>query len=283
MEINVRMFWTMLLVFSMLSCQNQSDSSIRVTTTPTPVANVVSRREYIVHFRLTLENQGPGQPEKQNIWVALVRDMPPYQVVRSLEILPEEYVFVTDEYGNRFAEFDLSDHPKGTTKIVQIDARVIVNELAYDISVCKGELPDEFIEPELHIESANPQIVALADELSNGKGTVCQQVRSFYDYIGNKLVYSFNGKNWGAQAALGAMGADCTEYASLLVALSRAKGIPSALFRGAALLGKQNSGHRSPRARLAGCVHARHRLGGAGSNLGTISNYAGDIFCPLYA
>ena len=232
MQINVRMFWIMLLVFSTFSCQNQSDLSILDTTTPTPVVNVVNRREYIVHFRLILENQGPGQPEKQNIWVALVRDMPPYQVVRSLEISPEEYVLVTDEYGNRYAEFDLSDHPIGTTKIVQIDARVVVNELAYDLSVCKGELPDDFIKPELHIESANPQIVALADELSDGKETICRQVRAFYDYIDNKLVYSFNGRNWGAQAALGPMGADCTEYASLLVALSRAKGIPARYFEG---------------------------------------------------
>jgi len=50
--------------------------------------------------------------------------------------------------------------------------------------------------PELHIESANPQIVTLAGKLSQGKGTVCQQVRAFYDYIGNTLVYTYNGANW---------------------------------------------------------------------------------------
>lgn len=232
MRLPGRMFWIVLVVFSMVSCQPQADSLTQTTTTPTPVVNILGQREYAVHFRLTLDNQGPGQPEKQNIWVALIRDMPPYQTVRSLEISPEGYTLVTDEYGNRYAEFDFSDHPAGTTKTVQIDARVTVNELAYDLSVCKGELPDDFIRPELHIESANPQIVALADELSNGKDTVCQQVRAFYDYIGDKLVYSVNGKNWGAQAALGPMGADCTEYASLLVALSRAKGIPARYFEG---------------------------------------------------
>jgi transglutaminase-like putative cysteine protease len=227
-----RIFCFLLMAFSMVSCQPQTDSSTQANTTPTPVVNVLDQREYAVHFRLTLENLGPGQPEKQNIWVALIRDMPPYQAVQSLEISPNEYVLVTDEYGNRYAEFDFSDHPAGTTKTVQIDARVIVNELAYDLSVCKGTLPNDFISPELHLESANPQIVALADKLSNGKETVCQQVRAFYDYIDNNLVYSFNGRNWGAQAALGPMGADCTEYASLLVALSRAKGIPARYFEG---------------------------------------------------
>jgi transglutaminase-like putative cysteine protease len=227
-----RIFWIVILVFSMLSCQPQPDSLTRTTITPTPIVNILGQREYAVHFHLTLVNQGPGQPEKQNIWVALIRDMPPYQAVSSLKISPEGYTLVTDEYGNRYAEFDFSDHPAGTSKTVQIDARVTVNELDYDLSVCKGDLPDDFIRPELHIESANPQIVALADELSSGKETVCQQVRAFYDYIGDKLVYSFNGKNWGAQAALGPIGADCTEYASLLVALSRAKDIPARYFEG---------------------------------------------------
>lgn len=232
MRLPGRIFWIVSMAFSLVSCQPQAGLSFQAITTPTPVVNVLDQREYAVNFHLTLDNLGPEQPEKQNIWVALIRDMPPYQAVQSLEISPEKYTLVTDEYGNRYAEFDFSDHPVGTTKTVQIDARVTVYELAYDLSVCKGEIPNSFIGPELHIESANPQIVALADELSSGKETICQQVWAFYDYIDNKLVYSFNGRNWGAQAALGPMGADCTEYASLLAALSRAKGIPARYFEG---------------------------------------------------
>jgi len=193
---------------------------------------VLSQRKYEVHQRLTLVNKGPGQPEKQNIWVALIRDFPPYQQVMSMEISPAKYELITDEYGNQYAEFDFSNHPPGVTKTVQIDYRVTVNELTYDLSACEGELVDSFIQPELHIESANPQIMSLASELSRDKKTVCQQVRAFYDYIGDKLVYTYNGKNWGAQAALGDMGADCTEYTSLLVALSRSQRIPARYFEG---------------------------------------------------
>jgi transglutaminase-like putative cysteine protease len=156
-----------------------------------------------------------------------------------MEISPGDYTLVIDEYGNHYAEFDFSGQPAGTTKTVKIDYRVAVNELAYDLSICKGELLDDFIQPELHIESANPQIVALASELSQGKSNVCQQVRAFYDYIGNELVYSYNGNNWGAQAALGPMGADCTEYTDLLVALSRAQGIPARYFVGLLYLDKK--------------------------------------------
>jgi transglutaminase-like putative cysteine protease len=225
------LFWFTLLIF-LLGCQPRADSLIPARTTPGPLVTVLGQREYVVHQQLTLVNEGPGQPEKQNIWVALIRDFSPYQEVRSMEISPGDYTLVIDEYGNHYAEFDFSGQPSGTTQTVKIDYRVAVNELAYDLSVCKGELLDDFIQPELHIESANPQIVALAGELSQGKSNVCQKVRAVYDYIGNHLVYTFNGANWGAQAALGPMGSDCTEYTDLLVALSRAQGIPARYFEG---------------------------------------------------
>ena len=207
-------------------------------TTPGPHVTMLDQREYVVHQQLALVNEGSGQPEKQNIWVALIRDLPPYQEVQSMEISPKDYELMVDEYGNHYAGFDFSEQPAGTTQTVNIDYRVAVNELTYDLSVCQGELPDDFIQPELRIESANPQIVALASELSRDKGTVCQQVRAFYDYIGNELVYTSNGENWGAQAALGPMGSDCTEYTSLLVALSRAQGIPARYFEGLLYLDK---------------------------------------------
>jgi len=192
----------------------------------------VGSREYVVHQQVNLVNEGPGVPEKQNIWIALIGDFPPYQKVLSMEVSPNHYEQVVDENGNRYAEFDFSGQPAGTTQSVEIDYRVAVNELTYDLSTCQGSLPDIFVRPELHIESANPQIVALGKQLTQGTATVCQQVQAFYDYIDEHLVYTSNGENWGAQAALGEMGADCTEYTDLLVALSRSQGIPARYFEG---------------------------------------------------
>jgi transglutaminase-like putative cysteine protease len=233
------LFWFTLLIFFSLGCQPRAESSSSANTTPDPLVTILGQREYVVHQQFKLVNEGSGQPEKQNLWVALIRDFPPYQEVRSAEISPKDYELVIDEYGNQYAEFDFSGQPAGTTEMVEINYRVIVNELAYDLSVCEGKLLDDFIQPELHIESANPQIVALASELSQGKKTVCEQVRAFYDYIGNELVYNYNGNDWGAQASLGRMGADCTEYTSLLVALSRARKIPARYFEGLLYLNKE--------------------------------------------
>ena len=201
----------------------------------------LGQRQYAVHQQLTLVNNGPGTPGKQNLWVALIRTFAPYQEVQSRQVSPGNYTLVNDEYGNQYAEFDFSGQPAGTTQTVQIDYRVTVNELAYDLSACQGSLLADFIQPELHIESDNPQIVALASSLSGGKATVCQQVRAFYDYVGNTLVYTYNGANWGAQAALGPMGSDCTEYTDLLVALSRARHIPARYFDGLLYLDKSTA------------------------------------------
>jgi transglutaminase-like putative cysteine protease len=225
-------FRLVLLISFVLACSQPEGYQTSADTSPSPSVKVLDQRKYVVRQYLKLVNEGPGQPEKQNIWIALIQSVPPYQEVLLQEISPEDYVLVSDEYGNKYAEFDFSQHPVGTTKTIEISYRVVVNELAFDLSRCQGELGDEYTQPELHIESANPQIIALASELSQGKKTICQQVRAFYDYIGNKLVYSYNGNNWGAQAALGPMGSDCTEFTSLLVALSRAQGIPARYFDG---------------------------------------------------
>jgi len=223
---------TFTALFLLAGCQRLSGSASPAAATPGAQVTVLGRREYAVHQQLTVVNQGPGKPDKQNLWVALIRSFPPYQEVRSMRVSPGNYTTVTDEYGNQYAEFDFSGQPAGTTQTVKIDYQVTVNELTYALSDCRGSLLADFIQPELHIESANPQIVALADKLSQGQATACQQVRAFYDYIGDHLVYTYNGANWGAQAALGPMGSDCTEYTDLLVALSRASRIPARYFDG---------------------------------------------------
>lgn len=198
----------------------------------TPTVSILGSLEYEVQESFAVVNHGPGQPSKHNVWVALIGDHPPYQAVRSMEITPADYEIVEDEYGNRYAEFDLAGIPPGGTLSITMDYRVVVNELGYDLAVCEGEVPEIYNQAELHIESNNPQIKALAGELSSGKRTACDAVRAFYDYIGDNLVYTYNGANWGAQAALGEMGADCTEYASLMIALSRALGLPARYLEG---------------------------------------------------
>jgi transglutaminase-like putative cysteine protease len=200
--------------------------------TPASASNADRIRTYSVTQNISLHNLGPGSPDAQNLWVTLIRDFPPYQSAQLRGIHPSKYKLVTDEYGNQYAQFDLSDHPVGTKITVTIDYHVVVYGRRFELGACQGDTLEEFIQPELHIESANPQIKALSEALSRGRSSSCEQVRSFYDYAGDELIYSYNQKDWGAQATFGEMGADCTEYTSLVIALSRAAGIPARYYEG---------------------------------------------------
>ncbi len=231
-KVITRNLFLLLAILALLGCQPGTATPRAATATSGPHTSIAGQRQYTVHQQVELVNEGTGAPEKQNIWIALIGDFPPYQQVKSMKISPTSYTLLQDEYGNQYAEFDFSGQKPGTTQAVEIDYQVVVNEVAYDLSACQGELPEEFIQPELHIESRNPQIVSLANDLSRGAGTPCQQVRLFYDYVDEHLTYTPNGENWGAQAALGPMGSDCTEYADLLVAMSRSQGIPARYFEG---------------------------------------------------
>jgi transglutaminase-like putative cysteine protease len=224
--------WVLALIFLCAACAPTEIKPSNARDTFPPAVKIVDTQYYSVHQKISFVNTGDQKPVKQNLWVALIRDIQPYQEVISRTISPNHYILSTDEYGNQYAEFDLSDHAAGTTITVEIAYQLSVNEIAYELSTCDGELPLEFTEPELHIESANPQIIALAEELSKGKRTACEQVRAFYDYAGNELIYTYNRKAWGAQATFGLMGADCTEYASLVIALSRAENIPARYYEG---------------------------------------------------
>ena len=219
----------LLLLLFLPACQVAEENPSDIAVANPAVTHTVA---YTVEQKLTLVNEGPHQPQKHNIWVALIPDQPPYQEILSRDIQPAKYVIVTDEYGNEYAEFDFKDLLPGNTVQININYQLAVHSLSYDLAKCAGDMPSESTQPELHIESNNPQITSLAEQLTTPGQSVCEQVRSYYDYLGDNLVYSYNAEDWGAQAAMGKMGADCTEYSSLLIALSRANGIPARYVEG---------------------------------------------------
>ena len=224
----MKSLYFLLFLITLPACRLVQDTTGNMSASPA----IVSTITYDITQSITLINEGPQKPEKHNIWLALIGSQTPYQKVLSQEIHPSNYVIVTDEFGNQYAEFDFKDLEPGDSVQININYQVSVNELSYDLANCKGDLPEEYTQAELHIESNNPQIISLAKEISNPDQSPCEQVRAFYDYIGNNLVYTYNGQDWGAQAALGRMGTDCTEYSSLLIALSRANGIPARYVEG---------------------------------------------------
>jgi transglutaminase-like putative cysteine protease len=194
---------------------------------------VVETVEYGVEQTVTLVNGRPGTTTNIRLRVALLRDIEPYQVVTSTEITPYAFETITDDYGNEYAEFEFTDVAPGGKVAVKLRYEVRVNELDFDLGNCEGPLPDIFVDPEQNIESDVKQIRDLAKELAEGNPTACEMIRAFYDYVGDNVSFAgYDRGDNGALATLENRAGDCTDFADLLIALSRAAGIPARFIEG---------------------------------------------------
>ena len=105
--------------------------------------------------------------------------------------------------------------------------------LDYDLSVCSGEMIQIFTNAEQYLEVDHPEISALAESLTVDAKTDCQAVNNIYTYVIDSMDYAgyVAGDN-GALLAHQTGTGDCTDYADLMIALTRAAGIPCPLCGG---------------------------------------------------
>ncbi len=212
-----------------------------VTSSPTPTAttppssesNILSHTDYQVTNRVTLTNAGPGVAERLTLRVALIRSLAPYQELLDSQVSPLDYEVVEDGHGNQYARFEFYGVGPGESAQADLTYQVRVYELAHDLTACQGETLDTFLDAEANVESDDPSIAALADQLSQGQDSPCQTLRALYDYVGDNMTYSsYQASDHGAKWALDQGSGDCTEFADLLLALSRAAGIPARFLEG---------------------------------------------------
>lgn len=81
----------------------------------------------------TLRNEGAGTASRGQVRVALIPDLHPYQEVIKMNIRPTNYQMETDEHGNKYARFELSNlSPSQEFHLeieYQIEAHQVVTEL----------------------------------------------------------------------------------------------------------------------------------------------------------
>jgi transglutaminase-like putative cysteine protease len=199
--------------------------------TEAPITNRVIT--YDVREFITLTNEGPGDASAIEMWVAMIRDIDPYQEVVYLQIDPMVSETVSDEFGNQYAFFEIGPLSVGSQVQFSLEYVVEVNPLDFDLGSCQGALIDEFTGPVEYIESDHPTIIDLASTLAQGRATACAQVRAFYDYVAENITYSgYIPDDIGALQTLYDLEGDCTCFADLMMALSRAAGIPARFLEG---------------------------------------------------
>ena len=213
------------------------------THAPTPLATpspyptgpaILSHADYTVVETIRLTNSGPGIAEPLTLWAAKIRSLAPYQAVLESQAQPTVFEFVEDEHGNQYARFEFHNVGAGDSVEAILTYRVRVWELSFDLSQCQqGQMIDDFLGAERHVEVDNPSIRALADQLSAGRDNQCQTLRALYDYVGDNITYtSYEASDRGAVWALEHEAGDCTEFSDALLALSRAAGIPARFLEG---------------------------------------------------
>ena len=228
--------------------------SITIPSTPTPtlgntpepsaaampVQSLISQQNpmrYRVRFSATLKNEGfklqkllVYQPRpiawdgQQDVNVETVSPVPSKQ--------GEDPVF-----GNGLYYWDVKQGMPRTGESLQF--KIIFTYTAYEI-VSKIDPNDLqpydtnsplyrlYTRPERFIESTDPQIVEIADQVAAGEENPFLLARKYYDYVVENAHYRLVGKGLlGAKALLDNDEGECGDFSSLFIALARAKGIPA--------------------------------------------------------
>jgi transglutaminase-like putative cysteine protease len=117
---------------------------------------------------------------------------------------------------------------------IQREVTFVLDLAPYDITSIAARAPENaggrhFLDPSPFVESDAPEVRAIAHELMARHASPDDRARAAYDYARTTLTVRKEAENHGAVYALQTGGGDCTEYASVFVALSRAMGIPARL------------------------------------------------------
>jgi transglutaminase-like putative cysteine protease len=206
------------------------------TATPSPDTQgpaILSQIDYQVVERVQLTNAGPGTVERLTLWVALVTSLEPYQELLQRDVQPTDFEVVDDEYGNQYARIEYHNLPAGESVQAALTYQVRVNELAYNLSFCSGEMLDSFLQPETYVESDAEEIKSLTQQLTEANANPCHTLKALYDYVADNITYSsYESGDRGAVWALEQASGDCTEFTDALLALSRSAGIPARFLEG---------------------------------------------------
>ena len=195
---------------------------------------------YDISETVYIKNTRDLELSQLKLIIALINEIRPFQEVLKMEIHREYTEIFTDQHANSYVVFNLGDVPPGTVIKIDFNYRLRVNEIEFNTGDCKGNLPNVYINSEQMIESDAPQIIELAEQLSNSSKNVCEISRDFYSYIGQSFDYQLTDNDRGALWMINNKIGDCTGFSETQIALSRSVDIPARFIEGLVYLGDGN-------------------------------------------
>jgi transglutaminase-like putative cysteine protease len=184
---------------------------------------------YDIDYKITLKKTAPGNISKLIVRVVLIQDFLPIQEVLDFKSSPSYSEVKIDKNGNKTAFYNLTGMGDKLDILLKYRLKVVgFKTKKVDAQGYEGEeIPDIYVLPEETIESDNPKIVALAESLCKDKASIWDKTQAIYDYVRTNVTYSVNSEELGALYALENGTGNCSEFASLMMALCRAARIPA--------------------------------------------------------
>ncbi|MGD9613703.1 MAG: transglutaminase family protein [Kiritimatiellia bacterium] len=174
-----------------------------------------------VRYGFTLYNTTDQLVPEAELWVCAPLQKTSTQQLLDLDVSPtcEER---TDDLGNHLLRFVFSNVPPYAVRVVTIGATLSMRAEPEPMEVQGGR----HLKPEPLFEYDNEAFNRLVPEFP--AETSPQTVRAIFDWVrGHLQDVGYDGTDRGARYALTQKKGDCTEYATLFVALCRRAGIPA--------------------------------------------------------
>lgn len=198
-------------------------------------AQILDSQKYKITEKLTLKNTGTENSYKQIAIIPKFHDIDPYQYILEERISPSNYEITTDKHGNEYLNYAFDNLAPKESRTIDLEYKIKINHIKFNLSQCQGKSIGQYLSPDQHIESNNPQITALAQKITQNSENQCQASESIYNWISNNITYpqyfpQAHGALWALQNKQG----DCTEFSDLFIALNRASDIPARFVEGLA-------------------------------------------------
>jgi transglutaminase-like putative cysteine protease len=188
---------------------------------PIPIKEPVYSIPRQIQYGYTLKNTTNRTIPKADLWVY----GPVFQTATQKCVsvtTAKSHKIIKDGLGNQILHFTFENFPPYGTKIVNIQADLILSDTP---NILPPQKMNNFLIAEKFIEADHPEILAKAAVLN--ADTEAETISSIFNWVAGHVQYSgYLSQDRGALYALRNRKGDCTEYAYLFAALGRAQKIP---------------------------------------------------------
>ncbi len=202
--------------------------------TPYPEKPLIEDRErdFRIIYRISSQMESAGTAENLRTYIAIPETRPGQKLLSEVKFSPQPDGYVTDEWGQRFAEFKKETLSSGEKHDITmtVDARVFNAAFHFDpmaLNNISARGLEDFLSDGRKYAIREGFIPKKADEIIQDETRYYFKARKLYEYLTDSITYVREG-GWGrADTVIKRGTGSCSEYTFALVALFRSVGIPS--------------------------------------------------------